>query len=163
MDVRVVTRNETDAIYHGPMLYAADIAYKEAAHQPLNWTDRTPLDDSELQPKVMDHSQEAVSPWKFAINPEIISVDISPRQDRVLPNPIFDRGGPPTSPDVDAYPMDWPIQYDTAALPPINPEVDLETKTRIKLIPFGAAKLHVAQFPVAKLSKKTGKNFFNDK
>lgn len=155
MDVRIVTRNETVGVYYGPMLYAADIAYKESAHQPLNWTDRTPLDDSESHPKAMDHVLEPVSPWKFAIDPETISVDTGSAQDRVLPNPIFSRGGPPISLYVDAYSIDWPIQFDTAALPPINPEVDPETKTRIKLIPYGAAKLHIAQFPVAKLPKKT--------
>lgn len=155
MDVHIVTRNETVGVYYGPMLYAADIAYNETAHQPLNWTDRTPLDDSESHPKAMDHVLEPVSPWKFAIDPETISVDTGPAQDRNLPNPIFSRGGPPVSLYVDAYPIDWPIQFDTAALPPINPEVDPETKTRLNLIPYGAAKLHIAQFPVAKLPKKT--------
>lgn len=155
MDVHIVSRNETVGVYYGPMLYAADIAHKESAHQPLNWTDRTPLDDSETHPKAMDHVLEPISQWKFAIDPETISVDTGPAQDRILPNPIFSRGGPPVLLYVDAYPIDWPIQFDTAALPPINPEVNPETKTRIKLIPYGAAKLHIAQFPVARLPKKT--------
>lgn len=155
MDVHIVSRNETVGVYYGPMLYAADIAYNESAHQPLNWTDRTPLDDYESHPKAKDHVLEPISPWKFAIDPATISVDTSPSQVKILPNPIFSRGRPPISLYVDAYPIDWPIELDTAALPPINPEVDPETKTRIKLIPYGAAKLHVAQFPVAKLPKKT--------
>ncbi|KAL6831900.1 hypothetical protein V8C40DRAFT_285338 [Trichoderma camerunense] len=159
MDVHIVTRNETVGVYYGPMLYAADIAYKESAHQPLNWTDRTPLDDSESHPKAKDHALEPVSPWKFAIDPETISVVTSSAQDRNLPNPIFSRGGPPVSLYVDAYPIDWPVQFDTAALPPINPEVNPGTKTRIKLIPYGAAKLHIAQFPVARLPKKTLENY----
>ncbi|KKO99037.1 hypothetical protein THAR02_08862 [Trichoderma harzianum] len=36
MDVHIVSRNETVGVYYGPILYAADIAYKETAHQPLN-------------------------------------------------------------------------------------------------------------------------------
>lgn len=144
MKTEVVTRNQTVGIYHGPLLYAADIAYSQTSHRPLNWTDRLPLDDSQILPQTMDYVLEPTSPWQFAIDPDTISVEVGDTG-----SPIFGRNGPPLALYVDAYTIDWPITLDTAALPPINPLVDPATKIRLKLIPFGAAKLHIAQFPVA--------------
>ena len=49
---------------------------------------------------------------------------------------------PPFSIEVDAYPIDWPVTLDSAALPPINLLVNAADRIRMKLIPFGAATLH---------------------
>ncbi|KFY78878.1 hypothetical protein V499_02053 [Pseudogymnoascus sp. VKM F-103] len=131
MEIHVETRNETVGFYYGPLLYAADIEYEETTHRPLNWTD--------------------LSAWQFAVDPSTVAVERNWRENEILPNPVFARDGPPTALSVDAYPIEWAVEKDTAALPPINPTVDTLRKTRLKLIPFGAAKLHIAQFPVAKL------------
>ena len=43
-----------------------------------------------------------------------------------------------------------PQDAEADGLPPVDPVVDKSQKVKLKLIPFGAAKLHIAQFPVAK-------------
>ena len=151
MEIHIETRNETVGFYYGPLLYAADIEYEETTHQPLNWTDRKPLDDSEVHPRAHDYVLKPVTAWQFAVDPSTVAVEKNGRENEALPNPVFARDGPPTALSVDAYPIEWPVDKDTAALPPINPTVDPLKKTKLKLIPFGAAKLHIAQFPVAKL------------
>ncbi|KAH8652616.1 hypothetical protein BGZ60DRAFT_419927 [Tricladium varicosporioides] len=152
MEIRVETRNETVGFYYGPLLYAADIEYEETSHQALNWTDRKPLDDSEVDPRARDHVLKPVSAWQFAVDPSTVAVENNGRENEELPNPVFVKDGPPTALSVDAYPIEWPVEKDTAALPPINLTADISKKMKLKLIPFGAAKLHIAQFPVVKLS-----------
>ncbi|KAH9211322.1 hypothetical protein DL95DRAFT_437274 [Leptodontidium sp. 2 PMI_412] len=150
LEIHIEARNETVGVYYGPLLYAADIEYEETAHPALNWTDRRPLDGSEVDARAQDHVLTPLSAWQFAIDPRTVAVEKTGRENEALPNPVFARDGPPTALSVDAYPIDWPVEKDTAALPPINPVVDVLKKTKLKLIPFGAAKLHIAQFPVAK-------------
>jgi hypothetical protein len=154
MEIHIETRNHTVGVYYGPLLYAADIEYEETAHPALNWTDRKPLDDSEVDPRAQDYVLTPVSPWEFAIDPSSVAIEKNRRENEVLPNPVFARDGPPTTLSVDAYPIEWLVEKDTAALPPINPVVDASKKTKLKLIPFGAAKLHIAQFSVAKFVSK---------
>ncbi|KAM0331393.1 hypothetical protein ACHAQA_003066 [Verticillium albo-atrum] len=152
MELRTETRNSSVGIYYGPLLYALDLQYVETEHQPLNWTDRKPLADEEVHPKARDHVLQPTERWQYAIDPESISVEESGREDKKLPSPIFTRDGPPTSLTVDAWEINWAVDGDSAAWPPINPVVEADKKTKIKLIPYGAAKLHIAQFPVAKVA-----------
>ncbi|KAH8586555.1 hypothetical protein B0O99DRAFT_701834 [Bisporella sp. PMI_857] len=150
MEITTVTRNQTIGVYRGPLLYAADIEYLYTPHQPLNWTDRTPLDNSEVSPHSKDYVLEPTSEWRYAIDPSTLKVSEDCPKNTKLANPVFTRGGSPIRLEVDAYPIDWPETLGTAALPPVDPIVDRSTKATLKLIPFGAAKLHIAQFPIAK-------------
>lgn len=152
LEIRTVERNGSVGVYRGPLLYAADISINQTSHQPLNWTDRQPLSASEVDPRARDYVMSPSSPWQFAIDPSTVAVQQESHWNSPLPNPIWTAGGPPTVLSVDAYPIEWPINLDTAAPPPVNPAVDAKTKTTLRLVPFGAAKLHIAQFPVANIT-----------
>ncbi|KAF5702380.1 six-hairpin glycosidase [Fusarium globosum] len=152
MEVRVAMRNSSASIYYGPFLYAFDIPHTETHHQPLNWTDRKPLPNDEVHPHSHDYVLEPTKRWQYAIDPDSIVVKTSPSTVKNLPNPIFAKDAPPIFLTVDAWKIAWPTDNDTAAWPPIDPVVDKDKKEKIKLVPFGSAKLHIAQFPVAKLS-----------
>ncbi|CAG9972518.1 unnamed protein product [Clonostachys byssicola] len=152
MEITTVSRNETIGVYRGPILYSADIEYTETSHKPLNWTDLQPLDDTEVDPRVKDHILEPTSAWRYALDPGTLRVGELADGDNDLPNPVFSRENVPVSLQVDAYPIDWPIELDTAALPPIAPRVDKSEKVNLRLIPYAAAKLHIAQFPVARFN-----------
>ncbi|KAG5797381.1 hypothetical protein H9Q69_003556 [Fusarium xylarioides] len=150
MEVRIAIRNSSASIYYGPLLFAFDIPYTETHHQPLNWTDRKPLADDEVHPKSHDYVLEPTELWQYAIDPDSIVVKTSTSAVKNLPNPIFTKDAPPVFLTVDAWKIAWPTDQDTAAWPPIDPVVDKDKKESIKLVPFGSAKLHIAQFPVAK-------------
>ncbi|KAF5566738.1 six-hairpin glycosidase [Fusarium phyllophilum] len=150
MEVRITIRNSSASIYNGPLLYAFDIPYTETHHQPLNWTDRKPLADEEVHPKSHDYVLEPTELWQYAIDLDSIVVKTSTSTVKNLPNPIFTEDAPPVFLTVDAWKIAWPVDNDTAAWPPIDPVVDKDKKEKIKLVPFGSAKLHIAQFPVAK-------------
>lgn len=146
MEVHTVTRNGSVGIYRGPLLYAADIAHSTTSHQPLNWTDLSPLADSEIDHRCRDHVLEPAAPWQYAVDPSSARVEHS---DRSIAQPAWESQGQNTVLSVDAYPIAWPETLGTADVPPQNPTVDRGAKTSLRLIPFGAAKLHIAQFPVA--------------
>ncbi|KIW04993.1 hypothetical protein, variant [Verruconis gallopava] len=146
MEIHTVTRNGSVGIYHGPLLYALDIAHTTSSHQPLNWTDRTPLPAEEVCPKCKDHVLEPTARWQYAIDPSTIRLE---RSNDSLANPVWTTGAQPGALWVDGYAIDWPVTMDSADLPPLNPKVKRADKTSLKLIPFGAAKVHIAQFPVA--------------
>lgn len=151
-----MTRNDTVGIYKGPLLYAADIKIASSSHQPLNWTDRTPLDASETDPRARDYALEPTSPWKFAIDLSTLAVKYETPWKQKLANPLFTSEHAPSRLEVSAYPIDWPVQSDTAGLPPTKPAFNASDVTRLELIPYGAAKLHIAQFPAVGQDKGEG-------
>ncbi|KAG5752517.1 hypothetical protein H9Q70_004841 [Fusarium xylarioides] len=100
--------------------------------------------------KSHDYVLEPTELWQYAIDPDSIVVKTSTSAVKNPPNPIFTKDAPPVFLTVDAWKIAWPTDQDTAAWPPIDPVVDKDKKESIKLVPFGSAKLHIAQFPVAK-------------
>ncbi|PYI32525.1 hypothetical protein BP00DRAFT_445559 [Aspergillus indologenus CBS 114.80] len=102
------------------------------------------------QPSAFELVQPAVA--GFAIDASTALFHRRESSSDALANPIFAKDAPPVSISVDAYRVNWPTTLDAAALPPIHPPVNAADRTTIKLIPFGAAKLRIAQFPVADIS-----------
>ncbi|KAH7312367.1 hypothetical protein B0I35DRAFT_376750 [Stachybotrys elegans] len=149
MGIRVVTRNESVAIYHGPLLYAADIEMESKSYPPLDFADRRPLPVGEAAPQCRDYEFVPKGEWRYAIDPRSLSVERVRPEEEDLPSDLFTPGGPPTRLWVDAYRIDWPERDGTADVPPTRPRLHHSKKIRMGLIPFGAAKLHIAQFPVA--------------
>lgn len=148
---RVIDRNGTISIYLGPLLYALPISFNSSAHQCLNWTDRKPLPESETDPHASDHVLEPTSPWNYAIDPDTLEVERVRPEDEALPKLVWAADGPPTVIWVDAYEIDWPVVKGTAAVTPVKLTVDGSTKERVKLVPYAAAKLHIAEFPTARV------------
>lgn len=150
MSVQIMEpRNGSVAIHYGPLLYALDIEYANISnHTPLNWTDRTPLPDDQILPKTRDWVLDPTSEWRYAIDPASVTVEKLHDLDEDLRNPIWTRDAVPVALWVDGWLIDWEEQTGTAAIPPQYPIVTGEP-TRIRLIPYGAAKLRIADFPVA--------------
>jgi hypothetical protein len=143
-------RNGSVAIYYGPLLYALDIeSANPTSHSPLNWTDRTPLPDDQVLPQTRDWVIEPASEWRYGIDPQSITVEHIRKPGSDLANPIWAREVTPVALWVDGWVIDWEEEKGTAALPPVSPVVTGEP-TRVRMIPYGAAKLHIAEFPVAK-------------
>ncbi|ETS87454.1 hypothetical protein PFICI_01282 [Pestalotiopsis fici W106-1] len=155
MSINIVMRNGSAGVYRGPLLYAAAADYNETAFQPLNWTDRSALPTAQVDPRSRDHALIPTSPWMYAIDPSTVAMESGGDLRGPLSNPIFSKHAILPTLAVDAYRFDWPIDHDTAAIPPIKPTVDVSSRTRLKLIPYGAAKLHIAQFPVVDLAANT--------
>lgn len=153
IEVRVVPLSDnTVAIYRGALLYALDIDYDISSSVPLNWTDRTPLPASEFDLRVHDHEYTPVvaDSWAIGIDASNITVHDSSLNHPSLTSPIFARGGPPVYMEVVASRITWPEDKGAAGLPPASPELVGEPFTA-RLVPYGSAKLHMAQFPMISL------------
>jgi hypothetical protein len=145
-------RNGSVAIYYGPLLYALDIEFANpTSHSPLNWTDRTPLSSDQVLSGTKDWVLDPTSEWRYAIDPKSVTVEELQQPHKDLANPIWAREATPVALWADAWVIDWEESAGTAALPPVNPVVSGEP-TKVRLIPYGAAKLHIADFPVANRS-----------
>ncbi|KAF2493111.1 hypothetical protein BU16DRAFT_528454 [Lophium mytilinum] len=151
MQLNTSERNGSTAVYYGPLLYALDIEQAASFHSPLNFSDTKPLLADEVSPHTHDYVIEPASPWNFAIDPTSLEVEhVTSSDPKHLANPIWTRGAPPIVIWANAYPVEWPEELGTAGLPPQDPVV-VGNATRVKLIPFGAAKLHIADFPTVKV------------
>lgn len=155
IEVRIVPQaNNTVAVYRGALLYALDIEYNISSTTPLNWTDRADLPFSETDPRAQDHKYLPMSPdsWAVAIDVSQITVHDNSANQKKLPNPIFVRGAPPVYLEVAASKIVWALDKGTAGLPPDNP-VLVGDPFLARLVPFGSAKLHMAQLPLISLPK----------
>jgi hypothetical protein len=77
-----------------------------------------------------------------------VTVEQLHNPDKDLQNPVWTRDAVPVALWVDARLIDWARSSGTAAVPPKNPFV-AGNATRVRSIPYGAAKLRIADFPVA--------------
>ncbi|KAJ7742166.1 hypothetical protein DFH07DRAFT_964682 [Mycena maculata] len=140
-DIRTESRpHGSIAIHRGPLHYAFDIPRNERQ-----------LSVHALEPRAVDLEFLPADAWQFAIDPATLAFSNTPPASGVLPSPIYDAGLPPCTMTVSACPIDWPVDGDMfAAPPPENPSC-LGAFRNITLWPFGAAKLRISEFPVAKL------------
>ncbi|KAJ7876089.1 hypothetical protein B0H14DRAFT_2714547 [Mycena olivaceomarginata] len=140
-EIRIENRpHGSIAVHRGPLNYAFDIPRTEKQ-----------LSVHPLEPRAVDLEFLPEGAWQFAINPSTLAFANTPPPSGVLPSPIYDAGLPPFTLTVSACPIDWPVAGDMFAEPPPENPTCLGAFRNITLWPFGAAKLRISEFPVAKL------------
>ena len=146
--------NDTVAVTYGALLYGLEIGEYTTAGPPKEWGSRKPYPEGYAPPQSHDYTMENTTIWNVAIDPSTLKIqqgnttDVAP-----LPNPIFTLGASPISMSVQACEIAWPLWR---GLPDIPPKVAdrkcLGRAFQARLIPYGAAKLHIAEFPTLDLS-----------
>ncbi|KAF9060290.1 hypothetical protein BDP27DRAFT_1339847 [Rhodocollybia butyracea] len=129
------------AIHRGPLNYAFDIPRSEKI-----------IAQDPLEPHAVDLQLEPTAAWEYALDADPATMSFHNEanlSDRyILPSPIFDSGKPPVSIVVSACPIDWPLGGDMfVTSPPENPEC-VGKVSKIRLVPFGATRLRISEFPV---------------
>jgi len=145
--------NDTVAITYGALLYALEIVESTTVKPAQDWSKQTAYPDGYAPPQAHDYVIENATVWSVAIDPSTLKVQRGNSTDATtLPNPIFALGASPISMSVRACEIVWPLW---AGLPDIPPKVGdrkcLGTSFEARLIPYGAAKLHMAEFPTLDL------------
>ncbi|KAK6948275.1 hypothetical protein Daesc_010039 [Daldinia eschscholtzii] len=147
---RVVTRpNNTAAIYYGSLLYSLHIDANVSEVPAVAFNGDT-VPSVSTTSHTHDHAIEPASIWNIAIDPsqiKVVQADVS-----TLADPIWDLGAPPVELRVAAVEIDWPITFDTAADPPLDPKITGKPFSA-RFVPFGSAKIHMAHLPVVQLAK----------
>ncbi|KAJ1308345.1 hypothetical protein OPQ81_004055 [Rhizoctonia solani] len=125
------------AIHRGPFNYALDI--------PRNSTLLKTTYPAE--PRASDYQFDATASWNYAIDPSTLKFNPAP-SGTTLKKPIFDSGAPPLSISVKGCLVNWELAGTKFVKPPPENATCVGAKTDLKLIPFGATKLRISEFPV---------------
>lgn len=153
---RVVERaNNTAAVYYGQLLYSLALDFNETTRDPITFDGGSTVDPASTIPgTTRDHVIETTDLWNIAIDPSQIKVvdstSSSSTSEKQLANPIWTLGGPPLELRVAATEIDWPIAFDTPAIPPSNPQAKGKPFAA-RFVPFASAKVHMAHLPMLKL------------
>ena len=143
----------TVSVYYGPLLYSLAIEFRTTETVPYSYqAPFGPLPENTTDPRSHDHALIPTTPWNIAIDPSQIIVAARNVTSIDLPSPIWDLGAPPVELRIAAVEIDWPIENDTAAPPPKNPQAIGEPFSA-RFIPYGSAKLHMANLPQIELPK----------
>ncbi|KAI0818297.1 duf1680 domain-containing protein [Xylaria sp. FL0064] len=149
---RVVDRaNNTAAVYYGPLLYSLALGFNETTRQPVTFDGGSLVDPSSTTAMTRDHIIETTDLWNVAIDPSQIKVVGSDSAaTAALSNPVWAYGAPPLELRVAATEIDWPIEWDSPADPPLNPQAKGKLFSA-RFVPFASAQVHMAHFPKVQL------------
>ncbi|EGX94633.1 hypothetical protein CCM_02904 [Cordyceps militaris CM01] len=143
--------DDTVAIFYGNLLYALDVGYNKTTTLPHSYGDpKGPglggLDFKELRDEFINSTKE----WNVAIDPTTIKYNGIGATDSMA-NPIFEQNAPANFMSVDGCQIKWDLKMGvTPDRVPKDPTCISEKKT-YRLIPYGAAKVHMSQMPTVKL------------
>ena len=180
--IRVVRRaNKAVSVYHGALLYALDVGMDVRSDAPRAWTQQY-LSDDEVVPEAKDYVVTNTTAWAIAIDPATLTfrsgrlprsdaaaaaavdqIHVSPLHDDddddddgqpvPLDNPVFTPGAPPGSITVRACEVEWDCPKGVPADPPSLTARECTSEPfTARLIPYGAAKIHMAELPTVDLS-----------
>ncbi|KAG8418788.1 hypothetical protein J3459_012057 [Metarhizium acridum] len=101
--------------------------------------------------ELRDYYIKNTHPWNVAIDPSTLKY--SDARNKGLIDPIFEYGQPPNYVTVDGCEINWNLYMDTIPdLPPaLADRKCIGEKKTYRLIPYGAAKVHMSDLPTIKL------------
>ncbi|CAG8978791.1 hypothetical protein HYALB_00011056 [Hymenoscyphus albidus] len=152
-DIRIVPRaRDTVAIYHGQLLYAIPINGSSTSTPPHQYNTQQLLPAQHISNKTRDYSINNTEPWNIAIDPTTLTYStVGEEPNYVLPNPIFDVGAPPGRISGKACCIAWSVEFGVPGDPPeAGQRTCLGEFFEVEMIPFGAARLHMAELPTVK-------------
>ncbi|QRV72340.1 glycoside hydrolase family 127 protein [Ceratobasidium sp. AG-Ba] len=125
------------AIHRGTLNYALDIPRKSTLIKTTY----------SAEPRASDYQFDATGSWNYAIDPSTLTFN-APPSGTSLKSPIFDSGAPPLSISVTGCTVNWSLAGTTFANSPPEKPACTGAKTKLTLIPYGATKLRISEFPV---------------
>lgn len=146
--------NDTIAVTYGALLYGLEIGESWTAGPVKKSGDRKPYPDGYAPPQAHDYTIENTTVWNVAIDASTLRIQRGNSTALTsLPNPIFTIGASPISMSVQACEIAWPLWRGLPDIPPKTADRKCLGKAfEARLIPYGAAKLHMAEFPTLDLS-----------
>ncbi|KAF5137283.1 hypothetical protein E5D57_001061 [Metarhizium anisopliae] len=140
------------AVFFGNMLYALDVGYSNTSSFPHAFYD-TKGEGLDYLPyrELRDYYIKNTQPWNVAIDPSTLKY--SDAGNKRLVDPIFEYGQPPNYVTVDGCEIEWGLYMDTIPdlPPPLADRKCIGDKKTYRLIPYGAAKVHMSDLPTIKL------------
>ncbi|EJP65090.1 putative exported protein [Beauveria bassiana ARSEF 2860] len=152
MGPRVVRlADKTVAIFYGNLLYALDVGYNKTTSLPHSYNDpRGPGLDGLPFKELRDEFVTSTKEWNVAIDPSTIRYN-GIGDDDEMADPIFEHNAPANFMTVDGCQIKWDLKMGvTPDRVPTDRTCISERKT-YRLIPYGAAKVHMSHLPTVRL------------
>ncbi|KAH8705298.1 hypothetical protein BGW36DRAFT_421860 [Talaromyces proteolyticus] len=143
-DIRVSDRaNDTVSIYHGTLLYAIAPGENYTSYSSNYTGAPSGVEEYDIYP---------TSPWALAIDPSTLTYNgASPTSS--LSKTIWSLNAPPVSITATACEIEWDLVGGYAPNPPLKADRKCKgNPLSIKLVPYGSAKLHIAEIPTMSLT-----------
>lgn len=146
--IRVVPRaNDTVAIYHGSLLYAVPLN-PEVTYRQSSYPNAPPL--------VREYTMTPRKQWGLALDPSSLRFRGLSNPMAPLPNPVWAEGTSVTTITATVCEIQWELTEPRGHAP--NPPHKLirgciGEPLEVEMVPYGTAKLHMAELPVMKRSK----------
>ncbi|KAL1987371.1 hypothetical protein VTN96DRAFT_4087 [Rasamsonia emersonii] len=142
-DIRVEQRaNDTVSIYHGALLYSVPIGENVTTHSS-NYPG--------APPEVQEYTMLPTTKWALAIDPSTLRFNAS-QNNGSLPNPIWTLNAPPVTITATVCEISWDLVNGYAPNPPLPGQRNCTGDPfEIALVPYGSAKLHMAELPTVSL------------
>lgn len=143
--------NDTIAVYQGALLYALEIHSESSSTRPKDFRTHREYPGSYAPPQVRDWAMTNTTPWNIAIDPTTLKANR--RSGQKLADSVFGSGGPPNYMLVQGCQIDWPLfkNVTPGVPPPPHDRVCLDKPRQFRLVPYGSAKLHMAELPTINL------------
>lgn len=140
----------TAAVFYGNMLYALDVGFSQTSSYPhAYYNTRGPGLDYLPFKQLRDYYIKNTKPWNIAIDPSTLRYHGAGNQQ--LKDPIFEQGAPANYMTVDGCEIKWGLYMDTTPDWPPTDRTCIGDRKTYRLIPYGAAKVHMSDLPVVKL------------
>lgn len=153
--------NDTIAVYRGALLYALLIPSTNSSTPPRPFNSpNTHFKDGYAPPQVRDWTLHNASAWNYAIDPRTLvyhgpgtGEGDGETASYQLNNPVFAPNAAPGYMEVEGCQIDWPMHLGSVpGPPPVGAArrcvAGVET---LRLVPYGCAKLHMAELPAIDL------------
>lgn len=144
--------NGTISVFKGALLYAVEVKHTRTSTRPKTF--RSPHDyhdNTYALPQVKDYEYKSAMDWRLAIDPWTLRFHkhkfMRPSE---ISNPIFAEGANSGHITVQGCKIDWPSLEEGVPgdVPPLDGRRCIGEAFEVKLIPYGSAKLHIADIPV---------------
>lgn len=143
--------NNTISVHYGPLLYALQIGEQWTSQAARAWNTQEAYPAGYAPAQAQDHTISNQTAWNIAIDPSTLVYKTTSDPSAQLPNPVWTINGPPGEVTVRGCEIAWPISQGVPADPPADRTCTAPAAT-YTLIPYGAAKIHMAQLPTVSLT-----------
>lgn len=141
--------NDSMAVTRGALLYALEIGSANISQTPRSFGDRLPFKEDYAPPQSRDWTFSNTTAWNIAIDPSTLAFHVDPVGAANLPSQVWAPGGPPLYMTAQGCQIDWPLFRNSVpgAIPMKAKRKCLGPPYEVRLVPYGSAKLHMAEIP----------------
>lgn len=155
--IRTTARaNDTIAVYNGALLYALEVGSTNTSTPPKAYSNQSQYPKGYAPPQALDYQIMNTTAWNYAVDRRSLRFEPGGSDDEALLEPVFAAGAPPMYIEAQACQIEWPLFKGSVpgSAPAVGDRKCLGVVESVRLVPYGSAKLHMAELPTIDLSSQ---------